>query len=163
MRHPGLYEQFNKVFKKYFSGRRVLDVACGNGFFSYQIAEYAECVTGIDWSEELIALANKNAHLFQQDRLCFDEMSAFEITNEFLEQFEYDCIFFLKAGGGWPRDKYTQFLKVISESNTKFFINNINKETRTDKISIIQETEPSLSNLLTVEDNGLLRIRTVVK
>lgn len=42
-------------------GRRVLDLACGQGFFSYAFASRGAHVTGIDVSPELIALAKKNA------------------------------------------------------------------------------------------------------
>lgn len=42
-------------------GESVVDLACGNGFFSEAFAKEGAQVTGIDVSEELIAIARKNA------------------------------------------------------------------------------------------------------
>lgn len=42
-------------------GERVLDLACGQGYFSYALASTGAEVTGADVSPELIALAQKNA------------------------------------------------------------------------------------------------------
>lgn len=42
-------------------GDRMLDLACGQGFFSHAFAGQGASVTGVDVSEELIALAKKNA------------------------------------------------------------------------------------------------------
>ncbi len=42
-------------------GERVLDLACGQGFFSYALAACGAQVTGTDIAPELIALAKKNA------------------------------------------------------------------------------------------------------
>lgn len=42
-------------------GQKVLDVACGSGFFSKAFSEAGALVTGVDISPELIALAQKNA------------------------------------------------------------------------------------------------------
>jgi ubiquinone/menaquinone biosynthesis C-methylase UbiE len=42
-------------------GESVVDLACGNGFFSLAFAKEGAQVTGIDISEELIAIARKHA------------------------------------------------------------------------------------------------------
>lgn len=42
-------------------GERILDIACGQGFFSYAFATQGAAVTGVDVSPELVALAKKNA------------------------------------------------------------------------------------------------------
>ncbi len=42
-------------------GESVVDLACGNGFFSEAFAKEGAQVTGIDVSEELITIARKNA------------------------------------------------------------------------------------------------------
>lgn len=42
-------------------GEKVLDMACGQGFFSYALAACGAEVTGTDISPELVALAKKNA------------------------------------------------------------------------------------------------------
>lgn len=42
----------------------ILDLCCGNGFITYEIAKNCKTITGIDYSSTLIAVANKykNAH-----------------------------------------------------------------------------------------------------
>ncbi len=40
----------------------VLDLACGQGFFSHEYAKFCEKVIGVDISEELIKLAKKNSN-----------------------------------------------------------------------------------------------------
>ncbi len=42
-------------------GQRVLDVACGQGFFTYALASQGAAMTGVDVSPELVALAKKHA------------------------------------------------------------------------------------------------------
>ncbi len=43
------------------NGLRVLDLACGQGFFSHELAKAGAQVVGVDVSKELVALARKKA------------------------------------------------------------------------------------------------------
>lgn len=43
-----------------YSGKRVLDAGCGNGFLENYLAEKAKQVVGIDSSEKLLSFAKKN-------------------------------------------------------------------------------------------------------
>ena len=45
------------VIERTFSGRTVLDVACGTGFFSVHAARHARFVTGVDANPETLAIA----------------------------------------------------------------------------------------------------------
>jgi ubiquinone biosynthesis O-methyltransferase len=49
----------NKIYDL-CKGKNVLDVGCGTGFFTYQIAKEAESVTGIDIFKDNITFANCN-------------------------------------------------------------------------------------------------------
>jgi ubiquinone/menaquinone biosynthesis C-methylase UbiE len=42
-------------------GVRVLDVACGQGFFAHALAAHGAAVTGVDVSDELVSLAKKQS------------------------------------------------------------------------------------------------------
>jgi 2-polyprenyl-3-methyl-5-hydroxy-6-metoxy-1,4-benzoquinol methylase len=44
-----------------FSGEQVLDVGCGDGFFSIAIAKAGAAVTGVDTDKEMLGAANANA------------------------------------------------------------------------------------------------------
>ena len=56
-------------------GERVLDIACGNGFFSEEFTKLGAQVTGVDIAHELIAYAKKNTnkkilyHVASADRM----------------------------------------------------------------------------------------------
>lgn len=52
---------FKSYFEKFdLKGRRVLDYACGNGYFSEQFRKYGAQVVGIDRSADLIRIAASN-------------------------------------------------------------------------------------------------------
>ena len=47
----------HKIIPAYLSGRHVLDVACGTGYWTRLIAPRAATVTGVDLSPEMLAIA----------------------------------------------------------------------------------------------------------
>jgi 2-polyprenyl-3-methyl-5-hydroxy-6-metoxy-1,4-benzoquinol methylase len=62
-------------------GKRILDVACGNGVASRRLAQCGAAVTAIDFSEELISLArnrNESAQIDYRvlDATCRDELES---------------------------------------------------------------------------------------
>lgn len=73
-------------------GKKVLDIACGEGFFASKLAEKGAIVHGIDIGEELIALAQK-----KYTKPTFQKLSATDIDR--LKSNEYDiaiCILALQ-------------------------------------------------------------------
>ncbi len=63
--HPGGYNSTNKIISMLglHNNSRVLDLACGVGTTSFLISKKYDCyVTGIDISNELIQIANKQKH-----------------------------------------------------------------------------------------------------
>lgn len=52
---------FSTLLRTHCTGKRVLDFGCGSGALSFQVAEYARSVNGIDISEESINLCNDEA------------------------------------------------------------------------------------------------------
>lgn len=66
------------------SGERIIDIACGQGFFSRALAEKGATVTGADISAELIGLARKHSpkdvsfHVAPADKLDFAADASFD-------------------------------------------------------------------------------------
>jgi SAM-dependent methyltransferase len=69
----------------FLAGLRILDLACGQGFFSRAFARQGANVTGVDISPELIELAKKNSL-----RLDYHVSSAESLT--FLRSGEFDIV-----------------------------------------------------------------------
>lgn len=57
-------------------GRDVLDIGCGIGLFTLEIAKRAKKVVGIDFSEEAVARAKKNQAAAGQKNLRFEQANA---------------------------------------------------------------------------------------
>jgi ubiquinone/menaquinone biosynthesis C-methylase UbiE len=47
------------VSRKTFEGRRVLDVACGTGYWTQIVSETAQTIVGTDFAEEMLQIAEK--------------------------------------------------------------------------------------------------------
>ena len=56
------------VLKDMVTGQRVLDIASGEGFGSYHMAQFARSVTGVDISQEAVSHAQLR---YQRDNLSF--------------------------------------------------------------------------------------------
>jgi 2-polyprenyl-3-methyl-5-hydroxy-6-metoxy-1,4-benzoquinol methylase len=61
-------------------GKSVLDVGCGQGFFSIPLAKQANHVTGIDISGQSIEYARAAARALQIDNVSFQQIDLFEFT-----------------------------------------------------------------------------------
>lgn len=51
--------QIKGVLKEKFTGRDVLEVACGTGYWTQYVAETAEHITALDYSEEVLTIAKE--------------------------------------------------------------------------------------------------------
>jgi len=77
--HPGGYKSTKELLSRCNINKElhVLDLACGTGTTSYFIHKLYNCkVTGIDISEDLIAVANKNLSKRKQDNINFQVADA---------------------------------------------------------------------------------------
>ncbi len=63
LRQPGLVKRFETTINILgnVEGKRILDVGCGSGIYSIFLASKGAIMTGIDFSKEMINLAEKNA------------------------------------------------------------------------------------------------------
>jgi 2-polyprenyl-3-methyl-5-hydroxy-6-metoxy-1,4-benzoquinol methylase len=86
-RKPGLLRRFQSTIDALgdVRGKTILDVGCGSGLYSIYFARAGADVTGIDFSENMIALAEKNARdekitakFMHQDLLTFNTDQRFD-------------------------------------------------------------------------------------
>ncbi|WP_018661382.1 class I SAM-dependent DNA methyltransferase [Heyndrickxia acidiproducens] len=77
-------------------GRRVLDLACGTGELSIRLAKSGYDVTGVDLSEDMLAVASEKAiesgtpvTLLQQNMCALSGLHDFDIVTIFCDSFNY--------------------------------------------------------------------------
>ncbi len=78
---PVLSKAQSGVISRLTPGQKVLDVACGTGSLSLAMAGKVSHVTGIDLSEEMIALARRSAHRRGIKNVTFDTMDASDLSS----------------------------------------------------------------------------------
>lgn len=107
--------------KQYCEGKRVLDIACGEGYGSYVMAEFwgAKEVFGIDISQTAIDKARIN---FKKDNIFFETLDAENPSNKYEEEY-FDVV--------------VSFETIEHLSNPKQFLQNIRKWVKKDGVIII--------------------------
>ncbi|MNC17314.1 putative S-adenosylmethionine-dependent methyltransferase [compost metagenome] len=107
--------------KQYCQGKKVLDIACGEGYGSYVMAENwgAEQVHGVDVSQTAIDKARSN---FQSENLFFDTLNAEGEVEHFAEGY-FDVV--------------VSFETIEHLNNPTQFLHNIRKWVKKDGIIII--------------------------
>ncbi|PLT30938.1 class I SAM-dependent DNA methyltransferase [Peribacillus deserti] len=88
---------FKKQMEKYsISGTKVLDLACGTGEISVRFAREGYEVTGVDLSEEMLAVAHAktageglSVPFFQQDMTDLNGLGTFEAVTIFCDSLNY--------------------------------------------------------------------------
>lgn len=109
-------EKWLKVLTEKFPDRdpssvEVLDIGCGPGFFSIILAEAGYRVTAVDYTEEMIKEAIKNAGVLAE-RILWKRMDAQNL--EFLsEQFDVTVSRNLTWNLGDPRKAYGEWRRVL--------------------------------------------------
>lgn len=78
---PVLSGAQSDVISRLKHGQKVLDVACGTGSLSLAMAGKVSYVSGIDLSEEMIALARRSAHRRGIKNVTFDNMDASDLSS----------------------------------------------------------------------------------
>jgi ubiquinone/menaquinone biosynthesis C-methylase UbiE len=77
-------------------GRKVLDLACGTGEMTLELAQHGFEVTGVDLSDEMLLVANEKAvklglsiPLFQQNMAEFEGLGQFDCVTIFCDSLNY--------------------------------------------------------------------------
>lgn len=73
----------------FFAQKRILDVGCGCGQFTLRLAMQAKWVTGLDVSDNMLAILRADASLYDIENIDYVR----EDWLDFIPQRSYDCIF----------------------------------------------------------------------
>ena len=121
-----------------FSGKKVLEIGCGIGRWAEFFHDKCDTYLGIDYAENLIALANEN---YKYDNCHFQVMSALDINiEELIIKPPFDIIFI--AG----------VLIYLNDEDIPKLIKEINNISSKDKIIYIRETISVMDTRLTLKD-----------
>jgi ubiquinone/menaquinone biosynthesis C-methylase UbiE len=72
-------ELLEKILKKRFKGRNILDIGCGTGYWTQRISETADSITGIDINETVLEIARMKEYSCPTN---FYVMDAYNMTFE---------------------------------------------------------------------------------
>jgi len=108
-----------RAIKEFMAGKIVLDAACGSGYGSCILAEYAESVEGIDVSAEAINFCRE---MYSKSNLNFSTMSVTDIQ---FPSNSFDVVVSFET------------LEHISEKDQKIFLKEIRRVLRPDGVLIM--------------------------
>ncbi|MBE6491269.1 MAG: class I SAM-dependent methyltransferase [Methanobrevibacter sp.] len=135
------HEEEKKLFynKIDTSGKKVLEIGCGIGRWAEALHDKCESYLGLDFSEELIAIAKKTYENY--DDCYFQEMSATDIkVDELLIEPPFDIVIF------------SGFLMYINDDDLKIIMNEVNSVCTDNKIVFAMEPTSCMETRLTLKD-----------
>ena len=148
-RHEDLVT-LRKLLQNILAGHKVLEVACGTGFWTQSIAETAQSITATDISEEVLNIARSK--IFLKQNVDFKKLDAYKI-NVISDQFSAGF-----AGFWWshiPRKQITTFIssfhKAMSPNALIVFIDNLFVEGSSSPISDV-DSDGNTYQLRTLEN-----------
>lgn len=129
-----------KLFHEHIdvAGKKVLEVGCGIGRWAEALHDKCESFLGIDYTEELIEIANKT---YDYDNCKFQVMSATDIVeDELLIEPPFDVIIF------------SGVLMYINDEDIKLVFEELNRVGAEDKKLFIMEPISHIESRLTLKD-----------
>jgi predicted TPR repeat methyltransferase len=121
-----------------FKDKKIIEIGCGLGRWANFFHDKCDTYFGIDYSKNLIKLANEN---YNFNNCYFQEMSAFDIDiDKLIVKPPFDIIFI------------TGLLIYLNDEDITSMIKEINKIASDNKIIYIRETISKLDSRLTLKD-----------
>ncbi|MHA8138394.1 class I SAM-dependent DNA methyltransferase [Lactobacillaceae bacterium Scapto_B20] len=125
---PEMYQEWLAFVQKHATGEMILDLACGNGRLAIELVKRGYTVSGLDLSEDMLAIASEKAAasdvslpLFNGDMLyldllpdydtitCFDDSICYLANSDELKQMFNQVYSRLNAGGTFLFDVITPY------------------------------------------------------
>ena len=119
-----------KIIKKNFSNKKIkiLDVGCGGGHVTMEIAKLGHTVTGIDQSENMIKIANSYRNKFGKKAIDCSSFQIGSIINNKLNKSEFDLCIAMGVIGYLSSEKIIlQILKKIKKKKGIFLVSSRNR------------------------------------
>lgn len=117
---------YQQVFQK-FQGKYVLDIGCHVGFYSFYISNYAFSVMGIDWSRDLIKVANTAKKKLGVKNVEFVCASIFDLDSFFIESHNINAVFMHKTGGDFSSEQRRDLTRLIVKCRILTIVTNISE------------------------------------
>jgi len=105
---PMLKSQHKKILTHSIKNKKIIDIACGTGALSLQMASKAKFVMGIDLSESMISQARKTQQKNAITNVEFQKMDATDLKN--FQDKEFDVATISMAIHQFPREIANQIL-----------------------------------------------------
>ncbi|MGH9355384.1 MAG: class I SAM-dependent methyltransferase [Terriglobia bacterium] len=131
-------EEVRKVLRQFAPGGRVLELACGTGLWTQELARYAQSITGVDASPEVIEINrgrvnSPSVRYIQADLLSWRSDS------------QYDVVFFSFWLSHVPPDRFDPFWAMVRDSlapgGRVFFIDSAYDPTTTARDQPLEKPE----------------------
>lgn len=139
-----------------FSGKNVLEVACGTGYWTQIAAKSADKITAIDVSEEMLKIAlQKN---ISREKVRFLQADVYDLTSI---QSEYDAGLAMFWLSHVPIARLKDFLDVFHsklENNSIIFMADNNYIEGIGGELIHSEAEPDTYKIRTMEDGSIFKV-----
>lgn len=117
--------QLQKALKQFNPKGTVLELACGTGWWTEQLLQYADHITAIDAGKETIAI---NKHKVGTDKVTFITADIFS----WQPKTRYDVVFFSFWLSHVPEQKFEDFWKLVRQAlkphGRVFFIDSLQSE-----------------------------------
>lgn len=120
-------KMLEQKLKEIFNGRKVLEVACGTGYWTKYLADVATNITAIDYSEEVLAIA-KGKEL-SKEKVTFQKGDAFKLEQmKDIFQGGYANFWFSHIKKEEIISFLKQFHRVLQQGSTVCFADNMFNE-----------------------------------
>ena len=83
----GMIERFKLVLKECNFNKKILDIGCGSGHMSLNLAEKGSDITGIDYSKHMLHLAKDYLRIYKEKRKKNTELKIKYIYCDFMENY----------------------------------------------------------------------------
>lgn len=136
-------QELKAILKQFNPLGKVLELACGTGWWTEELIRYADSITAVDAVSEVIEINRRKLHSSKVEYLQAD------IFNFHPKSHYYDVVFFSFWISHIPEEKFIDFWQMVSlglkPTGRVFFIDNLQSEKAIMSGRPLQKTEVTVS------------------